>query len=348
MMDTPIRPIESLSAPAAVRARHRAKALPADLLAAAIVFVVALAFPTIATALDHTFYIGFVTRVMIFIMVVTSLNLLVGYAGLVSLGHAAYFGLGAYGVAMLSVWSRQWLPAWVNSAWVAWPFAMLCSAGLAAIVGVIALRTRQVYFIMITLAFGQMVYYLFIGMSTFGSDNGMSLPKRSGIGFGATLADDATFYYVVLVLLAATLVGLRSLVTSRFGVMIRGISENEGRMAAIGVPVFKYKLACFVIAAAVAGLAGALLANQNSYVSPSLLDWSKSGSLLVMLILGGAGYLAGGVYGVVIMLVFEEVASDHTEYWQFFVGLGIIAVVVIGQNGIASLLHRKSPGARER
>lgn len=299
---------------------------------------VALVFPYAALALGHDFYVGFATRVMIFVMAVTSLNLLVGYAGLVSLGHAAYFGLGAYAIAMLTVWSGK--SGWLTSAWVAWPFAMACSALLALGVGAVALRTRHIYFLMVTLAFGQMVYYLFVGMSTFGSDNGMSLPARSGVGFGLDLADDRTFYYVVLALLLATLFGLRTLIGSRFGVAIRAIGVNESRMAAIGFPVFRYKLTCFVIAAAVAGLAGALLANQNSYVSPQMLDWTKSGSLLAMLILGGSGYLAGGIYGAAILLVLEEVLSGYTEYWQFFVGVGCVAVVLLGNAGVASLIHR--------
>ncbi len=343
MTMTSADPLDTPATTSRVDIRRRLPTLRQALAVAAT--LVAVAFPTFADATGHAFYIGFWTRVMIFVIAVSSLNLLVGYAGLVSFGHAAYFGLGAYAIAMLTVWSGKGTPGWFTSAWIAWPFAMLCSALLALVVGSIALRTRQVYFIMITLAFGQMVYYLFIGMSTFGSDNGMALPRRSSIGLGLDLANDNTFYYVVLGLLLATLAAIRSIVRSRFGVVIQAISENEGRMSAIGVPVFRYKLACFVIAAAIAGLAGALLANQNSYVSPGLLDWTKSGSLLVMVILGGAGYLTGGLYGAVVMLVFEEALSDHTEYWQFFVGVGIIAVVSFGNDGIASLLHRRrKPG----
>jgi branched-chain amino acid transport system permease protein len=334
------------SAVSAHGSRLRPPRLTRGLLAMATAILVAVMFPTAATWAGQDFYIGFATRVMIFIVAVSSLNLLVGYAGLISFGHAAYFGFGAYAIAMLSVWSGKYLPAWTTSAWFAWPFAMLLSGLLALAVGSIALRTRQVYFIMITLAFSQMLYFLFVGMTTFGSDNGMSLRGRSPIGLGLSLADDATFYYVVLALLLATFAVLRSIVRSRFGVVIQAIAENESRMAAIGISVYRYKLVCFVIGGAIAGLAGALLANQNSYVSPTLLDWTKSGSLLVMLILGGAGYLSGGIYGAVTMLVVEEVLADYTVYWQFFVGVGILVVVLMGNNGIASLLHgrRRPPG----
>ncbi len=316
---------------------------------ALIALLAAFIFPIAATALDQIFYIGFATRIMIYMIVVTSLNLLVGYAGQVSFGHAAYFGVGAYAIGFATLMADGILPQWVSSAWVAWPFAMLVSAVLALAVGALALRTRQVYFIMITLAFSQMIYYLFIGMKSFGSDNGMSLPKRSGLGLGLDLASDTTFYYVVLLLTAATLFLLTMVVRSRFGVIMRGISENESRMSAIGIPVYRYKLVCFVIAGAVAGLAGALLANQNAYVSPRILDWTQSGILLMMLILGGVGYRCGGVYGAVLLLVLEEVISSHTEYWQFFVGAGLIAVVLLGNNGIASLLEKMvSPFNRSR
>lgn len=321
--------------------------LTARTFAVIVLVALAAAFPTIAAALDQGFYVGFATRVMIFMIAVSSLNLLVGYAGLISFGHAAFFGFGAYVIAMVTVWSGyQWIPAWATSAWVAWPLAMLGSGLLALAIGAVALRTRQVYFIMITLAFSQMLYFLFIGMTTFGSDNGMSLRGRSPIGWGMSLANDDTFFYVVLALLVAIMVLLRVIVRSPFGVTLCGIKENESRMAAIGVPVLRCKLVAFVIAGAIAGLAGALLANQNSYVSPTLLDWTRSGSLLVMVILGGAGYLAGGLYGAAALLVFEEILADHTEYWQFFVGIGLLVIVLMGNNGIASLIHRRPRPSR--
>jgi branched-chain amino acid transport system permease protein len=297
-------------------------------------------FPLIASAFDQAFYIGFATRIMIYVIAVSSLNLLVGYAGLVSFGHAAYFGFGAYTVGGLTLLAGQGWPQWMTSAWVAWPVAMLSSALLAACIGALALRTQKAYFIMITLAFSQMIYYLFIGMKSFGSDNGMSLPARSSVGLGLDLTNDTSFYYVVLIFTVATLLLLTLIVRSRFGVVVRGISENESRMSAIGVSVYRYKLVCFVLAGAIAGLAGALLANQSSYVSPRLLDWTQSGTLLMMLILGGVGYRCGGVYGTVLLLVLEEVLSSHTEYWQFFVGIGVIAVVLLGNNGIASMIER--------
>lgn len=303
----------------------------------------AIAFPLLARLTGNEFYIGFASRVMVYMMAVSSLNLLVGYAGVVSFGHAAYFGLGAYAMAILALWGGNVLPAWTQNLWFSWPFAMLCAALFALLVGFIAFRTKPVHSVMITLAFGQVVYFLATGINTFGGDNGMPLPGRSPTGIkGFDLGNDTQFFYTVLVLLTAVMLALHSLIHSRFGVIVRAIAVNESRMAAIGFPVFRYKLACFVIGGAIAGLAGALLANQNSFVTPHMLDWVNSGNLLVMLILGGVSYLAGGLYGTLAMLVLQEILSEYTHFWHAYIGLGVIAVVLLGNGGIAGLIHGKN------
>ena len=309
-----------------------------------VVVALAVLFPLAAGRLGQDFYVGFATRILIYVLAVSSLNLLVGFGGMISFGHAAFFGLGAYVIGAVALAAGTVLPHWAASAWFSWPLAMLASAALAVMIGAIALRTREIYFIMTTLGFGQMVYFLFIGMKTFGSDNGMSLPSRSSVGLGIDLGDDNTFYYVVLGLVVLALWFLRSLVRSRFGVVLRGISQNEQRMEAIGFPVYRYKLGCFVIAAALAGLAGALLANQSSYVSPRLLDWVQSGNLLMMLIIGGVGTLSGGIYGAVLLLLLEEVLASYTEYWHFWVGSMIVLIVLFGRGGIAGLVARAVRG----
>ncbi len=338
--------LPSLTAPVAPdSAPLRGRRREAMVIAAAV--LIAAVFPLVAGRFGHDFYVGFATRILIYVLAVSSLNLLVGFAGLVSFGHAAFLGVGAYTVAAVSLAVGAGLPGWAASAWVAWPLAMVASAALALVIGAVSLRTRHAYFIMTTLAFGQMVYFLFIGMRTFGSDNGMSLPLRSPVGLGLDMANDTAFYYVVLAVVVLCMGFIRTLVRSRFGVVIGGVSENEGRMEAIGFPVYRYKLACFVIAGALAGLAGALLANQSSFVSPRLLDWVQSGNLLLMLILGGVGYLAGGIYGVVVMLVLEEALAGYTDYWQFFVGLLVIAVVVFSRGGIAGVVERVACSVRD-
>ncbi|UUZ65026.1 branched-chain amino acid ABC transporter permease [Polaromonas sp. P1-6] len=296
-----------------------------------VLLVLMLAFPLAANALGQEFYVGVVSRLMIFALVATSLNLILGFGGMVSLGHAAYFGTGAYTVGIL-------MQNGVLSAWISWPAAVLVGAVLALFVGLISLRTKGVYFIMITLAFAQMIYYVFVGLKAYGGEDGLSMTQRSELG--VNLASDTTFYYVVLALISASLFFVYRLINSHFGRVLQAIRENETRMEAIGHPVFRYKLVCFVIAGALASLAGALLANQNLMVSPSLVHWTQSGSLMVMVILGGTGYFFGGVIGAIVMLMLEEILSGYTIHWQLILGGILLAVVLLLPNGLASLYER--------
>jgi branched-chain amino acid transport system permease protein len=250
---------------------------------------------------------------------------------MVSFGHAAFVGLGAYAVAIF-------MQAGVVSAWLAWPLAMLVSAGFALIIGAISLRTQGVYFIMITLAFAQMLFYLVTSLKAYGGDDGLSLSGRSTLGFGLDLANERVFYYVTLSLVALTLLAVARLLNARFGHVLQAIRENEVRMTAIGFPVFRYKLVAFTLAGALAGLAGALLANLGGFVSPALMQWSQSGMLMIMVILGGVGYLYGGVIGAVFFLVLEELLTHFTIHWQLGLGAVLLAVVLLAPNGLASLI----------
>lgn len=315
-----------------------------------ILLAAMLLFPPIAAALDETFYVSFITRVMIFALAASSLNLILGFGGMVSFGHAAFFGGGAYILGMLSVEVTHdlgLLPGTQN-AWIAWPATMLVCALMAALIGAISLRTRGVSFIMITLAFAQMIYYLFVSLKTYGGDEGMNIGTRSTIGFGLNLADDATFYYVVLFLLVASMLLFERLVNSRFGNVIRGLRENETRMEAIGYHTYRYKLVCFVIAGAFAGLAGALLANQNTFVSPRMLDWHQSGLLIMMVILGGVGRLWGGVVGAVVILLLEEFLSEYTLYWQFWLGTLLLFLIIVAPKGLIGLTEQAFRGGSKR
>ena len=297
----------------------------------------AIAFPLVAARLGWEFYIGFASRVMIYALAASSLNLILGYGGMLSFGHAAFVGAGAYVVGIL-------MAEGVASAWVSWPLAVLVAGLLAVAVGAVSLRTRGVYFIMITLAFAQMIYYITVGMKEYGGEEGLNLATRSGVGFGLNLKDDATFYYVVLAVLVAGLYCLHRVANARFGRVIVAIRENETRMEAIGFPTYRYKLACFAIGGAVAGLAGALLANQNSYVNPNLLYWTQSGSLMIMVILGGVGYLYGGLLGAVALLALEELFSAYTVYWQLGVGAILLAIVLFAPQGLAGLFAGRRDG----
>ena len=303
--------------------------------------VLACAFPVVMHAFDQQFYISFATRILIYAMAAASLNLVLGYGGMVSFGHAAFFGAGAYIVGILAVEG-------VASLWIAWPAAMIVAALAALVVGAISLRTRGVYFIMITLAFAQMMYYVFVSLKAYGGDDGLSLPKRS-TGLGVSLSNDFVWYYLVLILLAAVLYLLHRLIHSRFGRVIEAIRENETRASAIGYPVYRYQLLCFVISGAIAGLAGALIANQTSYVGPALLHWVQSGTLMIMVILGGVGRFWGGPVGAAVLLVLEELFSgtpllgSYSLHWQLPVGLILLAVVLFAPRGISGAFAQRRP-----
>jgi branched-chain amino acid transport system permease protein len=293
-----------------------------------------LALPLLMQAIEQPFYTVLASRILIFAMVATSLNLLVGFGGMVSFGHAAFFGTGAYVVGIL-------MHHGLSSAWIGWPAAVAVAALAALLVGAISLRTRGVYFIMITLAFAQMLYFVFVSLKTYGGDDGLPLGGRSHIGFGLDLKPDMTFYYVVLAVVCTVFYGVARLLNARFGRVLQGIRENDTRMEALGYAVYRYKLIGFVIAGAIAGLGGALLANQNGLASPNLLHWSQSGMLLIMVILGGVGFLYGGVLGAVVLLLIEELLSGYTMHWQLGVGFVLLAVVLFAPDGLASIRPRR-------
>lgn len=294
------------------------------------------ALPPLLTAIGMEFYIGVASRVLIFAIAASSLNLILGFGGLVSFGHAAFVGLGAYTVGIL-------MDAGVSSAFVAWPAAMLVSGLAAALIGAVSLRTRGVYFIMITLAFAQMFYYLMVSLKAYGGEDGLPLPARSALA-GLDLKNDANFYWVALALFAAVILGLQRLVNSPFGWLLQGAKENEIRIGATGGRVFALQWQAFVLAGAIAGLAGALLANLNGLVTPHLMHWSQSGQLMVMVIIGGAGALWGGTLGAAVLLLLEELLSGYTLHWQMALGLVLLAVVLFAPRGLAGLWRRARHG----
>ena len=299
---------------------------------------VALLLPPVALAMDEPFFVSLASRMLIYGLVAASLDLILGFGGMVSFGHAAFFGVGGYTVGILfahgfdgSVFLGLFPGG--DNALIVWPLAMLVSCLLALVIGAVSLRTGGVYFIMITLAFAQMLYYFFVSLETYGGDDGLSMYGRSRLP-GLDLSDDATFYYVCLALLLAFLWLGRRLVASRFGMVIAGVRENERRMVALGFPVYRYKLACFAIAGAVAGLAGALAANQTEFVSPGLMHWTKSGEIMVMVIMGGMGTLVGPVFGAAVFLLLEEVLSKWTEHWMIVLGPLLILIVLFAKRGL--------------
>ena len=314
---------------------------------AGLLFLIGL--PPVVSALKEPFYIGVFSRIFIYALAAVSLDLILGYGGMVSFGHAAYFGAGAYVVGIFAFHSEQASPliSWplvftgTNNALISWPAAILVSAVLAFIIGAISLRTSGVYFIMITLAFAQMMYFFFTSLELYGGDDGLSLYARNRFG-SIDLGNDIIFYYICLGLLIGFLVFSWRLVHSRFGIVVRGCKENERRMAALGFPTYSYKLVCFVIAGAGAGLAGALMANHTEFVSPNIMHWTVSGEILVMVVLGGAGTLLGPVFGAAALLLLEEFLTRYTEHWMLALGPILILVVLFAHRGLyGSLVERE-------
>ncbi len=300
--------------------------------AALVGFALLAVLPWGLEAVGQEFYVGFATRVMIFALAATSLNLVLGFGGMFSLGHAAFFGVGAYAAALLAA-------AGVGEALVVLPAAMAAAGGLAMVVGAVSLRTRGVYFIMITLAFAQMAYYLVVSARAWGGDDGLPLAGRLTFA-GFSLAADGALYALALGCLALVVFFLGRLAEARFGRVVQAIRENETRMEALGYPVFRYRLACFALGGALAGLAGALLVNLSGLASPNLLQWTQSGTLLVMVIIGGAGALYGGVAGAAILLLLEEILAGFTLHWHIALGLLLLAVVFFAPRGVEALFGR--------
>jgi branched-chain amino acid transport system permease protein len=299
-----------------------------------VLFAVLLALalvPIYASLADAGFALTLCTRILIFALAATSLNLILGYGGMVSFGHAAYLGIGGYVVGILA-------DAGVNSGFVQWPLAVLLCAGVALLIGALCLRTRGVYFIMITLAFAQMLFYVASGLDRYGGDDGLTINARSRFAELVDLSNPIQFYYLCLVLLLLTILFISRLVDSRFGMVIRGSRSNEPRMRALGFPTFRYRLTCFVLAASLCGLAGVLLANHTEFVSPAVMSWTRSGDLIVMVVFGGMGSLFGPLLGTLALLLLEELLSGLTEYWQLLFGPLLLLLVLFARGGIDGLL----------
>jgi branched-chain amino acid transport system permease protein len=273
------------------------------------------------------------TRIVILALAATSLNLILGYGSMVSFGHAAYLGIGGYSIAILA-------HEGITSGFVQWPVALLASALFALVIGLLCLRTRGLYFIMITLAFAQMIFYVFAGLDRYGGDDGLTIYSRSKFGGLIDLNAKTQFYYLCLGLLVAAIYLVGRLVNSRFGLVIRGSRSNDRRMRAIGFPTFRYRLACFVIAGTLCGLAGALIANHTDFVSPAMMHWTRSGDLIVMVVLGGMGALFGPLFGAIALMALEEALSRVTEYWQIILGPLLLFIVLFARGGIDGLLAR--------
>jgi len=303
----------------------------------ALIFALLFLVPPIGNATGETFLVSMVTRFVIYALAAVSLDLVLGYGAMVSFGHAAFFGVGGYVVAILGFHMDMGdtLFGWAgtSSALIIWPLAMVVAGLVGLVMGALSLRTTGVQFIMITLAFAQMLYFVLVGLVQYGGDDGLSITSRNIIP-GLNIDNDATFYYLCLVLLLVWVALCRRLVNSPFGMVLRGFKQNERRNVNLGYAPTRYKLTAFVISAAGTGLAGALWANYALYASPDMASWLKSGEFMAMIVLGGMGTIFGPILGSAVYLGLEQVLTAWTENWMLFLGPVLVLVVLFSRRGI--------------
>ncbi|PHP66398.1 branched-chain amino acid ABC transporter permease [Zhengella mangrovi] len=307
-----------------------------------------LAVALIAFGLEETFTITLVTKVAIFAIAGIGLNLALGQGGLVSFGHAAFFGLGGYAVGILSSHAQNYEPL------MEWPFlvegttfmpvlwlvAVLVSGIAALAIGAISLRTAGVYFIMITLAFAQMIYYFAISWPAYGGEDGLSIYVRNGFP-GLNTLDPLSFFLLVFAVLLLVVFLAARLQASRFGMTLEAARQNALRVTSAGISPYRVRLVAFVISAMITGLAGALYADLNRFVSPAMLSWQTSGEIMVFVILGGVGRLAGPIAGAALFVMLEHFLGGLAEHWQFFLGLALLGVVLFARGGLAGFVLKE-------
>ena len=300
------------------------------------------AIPLLAKLGGEPFWVTVATRIVIVSIAVISLDLVLGYAGLASFGHAAFFGLGGFTVAILALYSagapegslRHFIG---TEAAVSWPIAVFVSCLFGLGIGALALRTRGFHFIMITLAFSEMLYFVFISLPGYGGDEGLRMNARQRLA-GFDITHPVVFYYVSFAFLLATVGIARVIVTSRLGIVLAGCKQNERRMKFLGYRTNLYLLAAFALSAGGTGLAGVLMANHARFVGPHMLSWFQSGEFMIMAILGGLASTYGAIFGAAAFLIFQEVLVGFTEHWEAILGAGLLALVFTTRGGLLRLL----------
>jgi branched-chain amino acid transport system permease protein len=299
-------------------------------------FLILAALPMIAESemIDEPFYIDLMARVMIFSIAAMSLDFILGYGAMISFGHALYLGLGTYAVGIMAHYE-------LTNGWMQLLVCISGTAFIAFILGLISLRTSGIYFIMITFALAQMFYFLGISLEAFGGDDGLPIDTRSEFFSFFDLNETWNMYYLILGTLVVTALVLWKFINSRFGMVVRGSHSNDARMQAIGFPTFKYRLAAFVIAGVVCGLAGFLLGNLTEFLTPEYMHWFRSGELMIMVMVGGMGTLFGPLFGAFAYLMMEDFLANFTEYWQFYFGPILILLVLFAKQGLWGMLPGK-------
>ncbi len=289
--------------------------------------------PGFTELLNKPFYLDLMIRIMILSMAAVSLNLLLGFGKMVSFGHAAFIGIGAYSIGIPAYYEQ-------HGAFTQLLITIVASGTFGLSTGMICLRTRGVHFIMITLAFSQMIFFAFVSMAAYGGDDGMTIDTRSEFPALIDLENDVHLYYLVFTFLVGTLFFVHRLVHSRFGLVIQGIKSNESRMQALGYNTYRYQLVCYVIAGIICGLAGWLLGNFTGFISPEMMSWMRSGELIFIVVLGGSGTLLGSVLGTIAFVLLEEILSAVTIYWPIIFGLLLIFIVLFAKGGLEGMLQK--------
>ncbi|MEC7760390.1 MAG: branched-chain amino acid ABC transporter permease [Pseudomonadota bacterium] len=312
-----------------------------------VVMALLAVLPPVFYLTGNAFYLDLATRLTILAIAAVSLNLILGYGGLISFGHAAYLGIGAYAVGIPA---HHWLYGGLESlglattsGYVQIPLAIGVAALFALVTGAICLRTKGVYFIMITMAFAQMMYYAIVSIEEYGGDDGLVIDTRSELPF-IDLDDPLQLFGLAYVSLVIAMLIVRMIVNSRFGMVLRGAKGNNERVVMLGFNTYLFRLTAYVFAGAMAGYAGALLGNFTTFISPEMMDWGRSGELMFMVILGGTATGIGPVIGATLFIVLEEVLSSITVYWHLPFGLLLLAVVLFGKGGIMGMLRADKEG----
>ena len=304
------------------------RVLVAAIICAGLVFV-----PLVSTWLGQSYYVSFATRIVIFAIAAVGLNLVLGYGGMVSLGHSLFIGLGAYTVGICSFHG-------IVNGWLQLAIALVLTSGVATLTGLVSLRTRGIGFIMITLAFGQMFFFLAVSLKQYGGDDGLPIDSRSIFDPLPSLDGKVALYYFALSVLAGLCYSTWHIAHSRFGYVLRGFCANERRMLAAGFARLRYQLMAYVASALVCAIAGMLLANLTSFASPSYLSWQTSGELVLIVVLGGMGTVIGPVAGALILFTLEEILKGLTQYWMAILGPIIVLVALLSNRGIWGALTR--------
>ena len=298
-------------------------------------------FPIYTHFADLPFWNDVAMRIMLLGMAAMGLNLVLGYGGMVSFGHAAFIGIGAYCAGISQFYG-------ITNGWAHVGFSIVICSFAGLLIGYLALRTSGIYFIMITLAFAQMLFFLFVSLEAYGGDDGMSI-DRADFGF-IDLYDPLRLYFLIWVCLVIVGLVLMLIVRSRFGVTLRAIKSNESRVEAMGLSPLRFKMVGYVISAIICGIAGTLFASWQEYVSPDIMHWTRSGELMIIIILGGLGTLAGPLFGAIVFLLLEEslplllgaVAPAYAENWMIIFGPLLIIVVLFGRGGLTGIIERLS------